>query len=596
MNLLRYIPGTEKVGVVTFSILSNKVPIRGSVRVNSIYVCREVNKIPYAKIVIFDGDVSKEEFAVSDSDVFTPGNEIIVRAGYDSLEKTIFKGVVVKHSIRNKMNRSSILEVDCRDIAVRMTVGRKNKYFTGEDDEVTDSDVMEEILREVYRSDIASGNFKFDIESTKVTHSKLVQYYATDWDFIVSRAEANGKVVIADNGFFKVESPSLTQIPSLTVFYGNSVFEFEAEIDARNQFKEVVGVSWDPASGEVIEEEGNFVIPATARQGNLTADELANVVDAESYLMQHSGAVSNAELKAWADAKMLKSRLSKVRGKIKIQGTASVAPGDLITMAGFGSKFNGTAYVSSVWQEIYDGVWYTTVQVGLDFKWFASDHDIEGTPAAAMLPAVSGLQVGIVTQLENDPESEERILVKLPVLDNQAQGVWARVAREYAGLNRGLVFLPEIGDEVIVGFINDDPRDPIILGAMHSSNNPSPIEASDENNEKVIVSREGMTILFNEEDQSVSVFTAKGKKVLLDDKNGILSLSDENNNVIEMSSEGISIESTKAISIKAGTDVKIEGTNISGVANAELSLEGNTTAKLSSGAQTIVEGAIVSIN
>lgn len=597
MNLLRYIPGTEMAGVVTFTILSDKTPISGAVRVDSIYISKEVNKIPYAKIIIYDGDPSKEEFSISNSNTFIPGSEIIIRAGYNSIEKIIFKGIVIKHSIRNKMNKPSILELDCRDISVKLSVGRKNKYFTTDTLGITDSDAIEEILKAEYKNDIASGNIKMDIETTKVEHSKLIQYNATDWDFIVSRAEVNGMLVIPDDGVFKVTRPILTSVPVLSVFYGNSVFEFEAEIDARTQFSDIKGVSWDPAAGEIIEENGNYVIPATVKQGNLSTDQLSDVIELKSFIMQHSGNITKSELKAWADAKMLKSKLSKIRGKIKVSGTNAVAPGDLIQMAGFSARFNGTAYVSGVWQEIYNGVWYTTIQIGLDFKWFASENELDEKPASAMLPAITGLQIGTVTEISDDPDSECRVLVKLPVVDNKTEsGIWARVAREYAGAERGFFFLPEEGDEVIIGFINDDPRDPVILGAVNSSKNTTPMQATRENNEKAIVSRSGMQILFNEKDKSVSIITPNKKTILVDDSNGVISLKDENNNIIEMNSEGITIQSQKKITLKAGTDVVVEGINISQSASSENKVEGKVKATLSSQAQTVVEGSIVNIN
>jgi uncharacterized protein involved in type VI secretion and phage assembly len=80
---------------------------------------------------------------------------------------------------------------------------------------------------------------------------------------------------------------------------------------------------------------------------------------------------------------------------------------------------------------------------------------------------VQGLQFGLVTQIENDPDGEFRIQVRLPVIDLQSPGIWARVATLDAGQDRGTFFLPEIDDEVIVGFVNDDPRDAVVLGMLH---------------------------------------------------------------------------------------------------------------------------------
>ena len=99
-----------------------------------------------------------------------------------------------------------------------------------------------------------------------------------------------------------------------------------------------------------------------------------------------------------------------------------------------------------------------------------------------MLPAIGGLQIGVVSQLQDDPDGEDRILVQIPIIDNQEQGIWCRVSSLDAGDSRGAYFRPEIGDEVIVGFINEDPNDAVVLGMLHSSAKPAPITASDSYN------------------------------------------------------------------------------------------------------------------
>lgn len=89
--------------------------------------------------------------------------------------------------------------------------------------------------------------------------------------------------------------------------------------------------------------------------------------------------------------------------------------------------------------------------------------------ASGLLPAVKGLQIGVVVQLEQYPNGDDRVRVRMPLVDNEDNGVWARVATLDAGENRGSFFRPEMGDEVVLGFLNDDPRDPVILGMLNSS-------------------------------------------------------------------------------------------------------------------------------
>jgi Rhs element Vgr protein len=204
-------------------------------------------------------------------------------------------------------------------------------------------------------------------------------------------------------------------------------------------------------------------------------------------LLQHTGKVADDELKAWSDAKLMRSRLSKIKGKVKIQGFSDIKPGNTIDLTGFGDRFNGVAFVSSVAHRMSaETSWMTEIEFGLTKDWFIDSYDdITDKPASGLVPAVRGLQIGIVTNIHEDPEGEERIRVRLPIIDNENDGVWARLVSTDASGSRGLVFRPEVGDEVIVGFLNDDPRDPVILGSVFSSAKPSPISPEEENNEKV---------------------------------------------------------------------------------------------------------------
>src|SRR5262249_8908533 len=153
---------------------------------------------------------------------------------------------------------------------------------------------------------------------------------------------------------------------------------------------------------------------------------------------------------------------------------------------------NGLAFVSAVRHSIGDGNWYTDIQVGLSPNWFSKEDDVSALPASGLIPAISGLQIGIVTQLENDPDGEHRIQVRLPIIDKDADGIWARVACVDAGNERCSFFRPEVNDEVIVGFINDDPRQAVVLGMLNSSANPVPTDVfpeNDDNNIKGFVTR-----------------------------------------------------------------------------------------------------------
>lgn len=580
----RIIPTQAETDLATFTILSDGTEIGGNIGIENIFVVKQVNKIPTASITILDGSVPQENFEISSGELFMPGKEIEIKAGYHNEEDTIFKGIITKHSIQARQGKTSVLIVDLKDVAVKMTVGRKNRYF----EEVTDSDIIEQIISEY--------GLESDVEDTTVTHRGMVQHHVTDWDFMVSRAEVNGKLVFVDDGKITVKAPDFSAEPLLELAYGQNIFEFEAGMDARDQFAAVKTNSWDFTGQEVIEGEADE--PPVTEQGNFPATDLAHVIGLETLKLQHSGKIPDDELKAWSDAQLLRSRLAKIRGKVKIIGFSDIKPGNIIELAGFGDRFNGVAFVSGISHRVSaDTIWFTEIEFGLDKTWFTEIYDdISDKPAAGLVPSVSGLQIGIVTALHDDPDGEERIRVKLPIIDNENDGVWARLASVEAADSRGFVFRPEIGDEVVVGFLNDDPRDPVILGALFSSANPAPIPAEEENNEKGYVSRSEMKIVFNDDLKSITTETPNGNKIVLSEDEGSIVIEDENGNKIQMDSGGITIESAADIHIKATGDVNIEGVNINLKAQAQYKAEGSAGAEMSTSGQAVVKGSIVMIN
>lgn len=578
----RVIPVNQTTDLVTFTIKSDGTVVSSEYQVVSVTVIKDVNKIPQAELIFLDGDAAQEDFPLSNKEDFIPGKEIEISAGYHSDEKVIFKGIIVSHAIKVKKNRASFLSVECRDKAVKMTAARNNKYFY----ESTDSDIIEEI--------IGTYGLASDIESTEVQHKEMVQYYCTDWDFIASRAEANGKLIFVDDGKITVKKPDTSTEPVLSLIYGSTMMEFEAEMDARSQLAAVKSKSWDYSSQEIIEEESED--PSVEETGNISASDLTDVLGISEFAQIHSGKIEDQELKAWADAKALKAKLAKIRGRVKCQGYAEVKPGSMIELKGVGDRFNGKAFVSGVCHQINHGNWETDIQFGLNPKWFSNTENINDAKASGLVPAVNGLHAGIVTQLESDPDGEDRILVKMPSISLDDEGIWARIATLDAGENRGSFFRPEIGDEVLLGFLNDDPRDPVVLGMMNSSAKPAPLTASDSNPEKGFVTRSELKLIFNDEKKTIQVETPNGNKITLSDDEGSITLEDESGNKITMSADGISLESAKDVIIKATGDVKVEGVNAEIKASAQFKAEGSAGAEVKSSATAVLKGSLVQIN
>ncbi len=581
MNNSGVIQTSQSADLVTHKILIEGKELSKTYQVKSLVVHNEVNRIPMAQIILIDGEASTRDFKLSNEDLLIPGKKIEITAGYHSDEETIYKGVVIKHTIKIK-DSTSCLIIECKDEAVKLTIGRKSKYFY----DVKDSDVFEEIM--------GTYGLENEVEATNYSHKEIVQYNTSDWDFIVSRAQANGKLCFVENGKVTIKKPDVTSESVETVTFGATMLDFDAEIDARNQFSKVSSYSWSYTNQELVEIEA--ADPSISLNGNLTPSDLAGTIELENLELRHGGNITEAELQDWADAKLLFQQLSKVRGRVKFQGIPAVKPNTIITLEGVGDRFNGKAYITGVFHQISEGNWTVDAQFGLNPEWFSETYDIHAPSAAGIIAAIKGLHIGIVTQLQDDPEGEERILVKIPIINNEEQGIWCRIASLDAGENRGAFFRPEIEDEVIIGFINEDPNNPVVLGMLHSSGKPAPIVASDDNHEKGFVTRSEMKLLFNDEKKSIAIETPAGKKITLDEDAATIVIEDENSNVITIDSNGIKMESAGKIELKATGDINIEGANVNIKATTKFKAEGSAGVEMSSSATAVLKGSIVQIN
>ncbi|MEM1320091.1 MAG: type VI secretion system tip protein VgrG [Bacteroidota bacterium] len=591
-------PVTSKADLVTFSIKSQGKTIKDTDQVVSITVRKAANRISSCEIVLVDGSAAKQDFPVSDSDTFVPGAKIEVLAGYENSNTSIFQGIVVQQQLQIDSKNGPTLVVHCQDEAVKMTVGRKNAYFV----ETTDSAIFSEL--------IGKYDLEADVSSTDVQLKEVVQYYATDWDFLLSRTEVNGMVCMVEDGKIAIKRPEELTEEVLSLTYGYDIYAFDATIDAVSQLQSVQANAWDMDSQSVINANAT---PGNINQGNLSTSELAKVVGLDNYDLQSAGALEESQLEVWAKAEGTKSTYAKVRGAVKFQGSALAKPGTLVQLKGFGKRFNGKGFVSGVEHRISDGNWVSTAQLGLSPDWFTETVRTEAPLAAGLLPGIQGLQIGKVQQIHDDPDGEFRVLVTLPLIQSSDDGVWARLANFSATNEAGAFFYPEVEDEVVVGFLNDDPRYPVILGSLYSSSRQAPEEPDEENTIKAIVTREKLKITFDEEKRIITIITPGENQLILSDEDQGITLSDQNNNSIKLSSSGIDINSASNINIKATESITIDGPSgltatassgsislsaisISHTADVEYSVNASASASFSSQGELFINGAMVMIN
>ncbi len=593
-------PLADTDGVLKIIIRSDGTALPDDHRLISLTVNKGVNKLSQARLMFDDGDMPQQDFPLSDGAALVPGAKIEIEAGYGDSSALIFAGVVVRHGIQIAGINDARLVVECRHAAFPLTLARSNANHVA----ATDSDAIEAIL--------GAAGVSATVTATDAVYDGLVQFYSSDWDFVLARAEANGLLVITGDDDVTVEAPATGTEPVLSLTYGIDLQSFEADIDARTQYTEVTGVSWDPATQEVAEQQAKP--PALGLQGDLTAATLAAVGGVASLRLQTPVPLATSALKAWADARQLKAALARVRGTMRFQGSALAVPGVTMTLAGVGKRFNGKVFVSAVEHTLADGNWTTDADFGLAPEWTGAAGGQGGASesASGLLPGASGLHIGVVSKLDEDPAAQHRVQVVMPVSQNKTKGVWARLASAYGSETVGAFFIPEIGDEVIIGYFNNDPGNPVVLASLYSSKRAPPYPLTADNFIKAIVTKGLLKVEFDDDKKVMTLLTPAGNTIVMSDDAKSIVMTDQNGNKVALDEKGILLDSPFDVVIKAagkithnaganiestaGADLKQSALNINSNASMSLVAKGASSAELSAAGQVTVKGAMVAIN
>ncbi len=583
---------TKDPSTVSFELSVNGSTSKLSPHILKIQVSKNIGKISRAKVIINDGDNSKEKFELIETNTPKIGDTVEIKIGGDPTTlKSVYKGVVSGLSAEvSNFNQHVIIE--CVDKAFQMTKGRNTSIYLKKKDDA--------IIKEIV------GNYSgitISTDSTTTEHEKLIQYGVTDWDFMLMRAEANGLLVSNSDNEISVKKPKLTEAAKHT--YSNGINILNAQIQATGE-PAISAMSiqhWDYDSGGV----------KTGKSDTTDKPNYPTIVTADSVTAFHkpkeainvytAGIHKENSLKDIVNNKVVRSLIATVKGQVTVFGDSTIKLCEIVELKGLG-KFSGKFFCSGIEHNMSDGIFSTTIIFGIDEKsLWERDPSIYQESVGSTISPVYGLHLGTVVKLDGDPNSQLRIQIKLPTFGSDAL-VWARLTFPDAGKNRGIFFVPEKDDEVVVSFLDGDPTQPIILGTLYNKKSTTPHTWDAKNNIRKIVSKNKVEIEFDDEKKNLTLKTPGGNSILMDDAKGI-TIKDKNGNSIELGSSGITIKSAKDATLKASKNVTVQGdagaVTISGLdvtadAKKALKVAGKATAEISAAGILTVKGAMVKIN
>ena len=584
---------------ISYTLSFNNAPLPISLEIYSITVQKAVNKIGRAQVQILGGDPNMNSFEEAEADYFEPGNPVEIKLGYDQSNTTVFKGIVEKNhvSIRDGFNRlkyKRLLVIDCVDTAIQLA----NSYTSEIYEDKKDSEIIAALISKL-------GLTK-TIESTTIKHAFLPKFNINDWEFIIQRAKSNGLVVVNSDNTIKVKKPLGKGSPSLTIKHGDGLVSFDGKIDGSGQYQSLEYKGYDPFENKLASAKATE--PELTAQGDLTGKKMSVKISPAKNEIIIPQPIPTGELASIANSTLIRSRLKSIYGSLKVKGVNSIDIDSVIKLSGFGSRLDGPCYVTSIEHEVIGGNFYTVFGFGLT-------EDIlslkKGIDVSNLIPSISGVHIGEVKKIDKDPDNQYRIKVFIPALKTSGEGLWARLTHFYTSSEAGSFFIPEINSQVVVSFINEDPRYPIVLGGLYTKTNKPYSEITPENELKAIVSKEKLTLEFNDKDKVIIIKTSDKNKITMNEKD--IKIEDEHGNEITTSKDGILFNSKKeiiittkdAISINGEKGVVIQGKTSKGVSikgnkldlksDTKISAKGSAVDLESSGSLNI-KGANVNIN
>jgi phage protein D len=586
--------------VTSFDIKVGGKSLPTDLLVMKILVKSEVNKIAKAYVSIAGGKSYENLFPESEIASFAPGKTVDISLGYAQKNVKVFSGIITKHSIDIGVDYLSfssrnLLLLEASDKAIKMTIGKKSELYEKKKDSV----IMTTLL--------STAGLSKTVTATTVTHDLISRHNCSDWEFLLNRAKANGMVVFNSLGAVSVEVPKITGSEKIKVTYGKDIKTFRGDLNAATQLQQMEATNYDIYTEKVVKQTGKD--PKFDKPGNITGAVLGKVAAATKVTLNVPVPVLTQELKGHADAALMASRMQRMVGEMSFRGTTLVTLGDLVKLDGFGKLFNGLVFITEVEHRVENGQFVTKVSFGLKPSLFQASNQSE----LNLLPPIAGLHVGIVKKLDADPSKKNRIQVMIPSLKSTGNGIWAMLGHFHAGKNSGSFFVPELNSEVIIGFINDDPRFPVVLGSLYSKNNTTKEKFTKDNFIKSIVTKAGTRLEFDDKDKTFKVITPKKNTIFISDKAKGVKIEDQNKNVITTSDKGVTITSKKDIKLTAsgklelkGTkgvvvsssagDAKIDGKNVNLKAKVKAEVSGNAGTNIKSSAQVNIKGAMVNVN
>lgn len=543
-------------------------------------VHEEVGRHGRCTLLVQNWDADQRTVRHSDEGPFAPGADLGVSLGYHADLTPVFDGVVTSLTTHFAPGGRPVLRVEARSRSILLEHPPRSRQLA----EVSDADVVSAI----------AADYDLTAEAdTGVTREAVVSDRVSDWHFLRARAERLGWALYVRGTTLVMRAPAAPDNPP-EFEYTRTLVELHLTDDLTHSIDSATGVAWDTGSLEAVESE-----QTAGAAGIDTGDrpDHAAAVGEAGWPLRSARDESPAEsatdaADARAVGRQRDAALAHLHGRGVVTGDPTLRCDSWVTLTGVGTRMSGPHYLTAVRHRMSVQGYRTEVQVGRP---------------PALVPHATGLDhrerglaLGIVESLD-DPLKTLRVRVRMPWRADGGDGVWARLATLDAGDGYGTVVVPNVGAEVVVGFVDAEADAPVVLGQLYSGAAAPPEEVDpDANTLRVLVTPGGHRLTFDDGDAPrIALTSGKGHEVVVDDKEGRIALTHKDSgNSLVVSSDGIVITAAQGdITLKASSGtVGIDAMTFEGKATAPSKLESSATFDLTASGPLGLKGALVNIN
>ncbi len=584
----------------------------------SLSVSNEINRIPRAKLQVhyrrmpFEADTTStyqfqeasnfNPIPTSPTPEFKPGQKIEIKLGEEDKTESVFVGYITKHRIEANNNGSFYLFIECKHIANQLTINKRTRVLHHFDDQagvssdgtINKIDELSVLQKLVKKGSGDALDLKWDNDVQSLKQENLIQYEVSDWDFVLTRAEIHGLVCIANSNELKLTSPKIQSSTDLEITLGENLLQFEAEFNEVQRAKNYTFANWVSDADQQNELD----------QKNQNVESNTSKIQSDVEIT-YSAELEEQELNALQKNLEQRQEAGLMEGTATVSGTNEFKLLDTISLKGFNAPWDQNTIISGIKHVFKHGTWHTHLQCGISPENHQDTYQTGGSNGSnPFIPSSSALIYGKINRYVTSSNGNEMAEISITSASNEEdhRTIYARLSSFAAGSKAGAVFRPAENDEVIVGFINSDPRFPVILGCTYNSSNESPYALESEGGELVqqevgFSFYDGWNLSLNSKEKTMSLSTPKGQKFELaadDQEQSITMLYDDSNSIV-IDKDGVKINASK-ISLKSEKgDIEIDSMNTKINATVEVDIQGSQF-KAAAKATAEVSGSITQVN